>query len=83
MLFEQFCAFVLEKKMKIPKTQKFIKKYKNIAAPPGEQIKAQASPGMSLCDFEAIGQAVSEKIFNDFPKNEPKQSLKNPKITRP
>jgi len=34
---------------------------KKIAAPPGEQIKVQATPGVFLCDFEEIGLAVSEK----------------------
>ena len=35
---------------------------------------------MSMCDFEAIGEVVSEKkIFEDFPKIEPKNSLKKSK----
>lgn len=47
----------------IAKTQKKIEK---IMAPPGEQIKLLESQGHFLCDFEAIVQEVSEKIFKDF-----------------
>jgi len=42
-------------------TQKCIKKLLKIAAPSGEQIMVWAISGELLCDFEEIGQAVSEK----------------------
>ena len=44
--------------------QKFIKKYKKIAAPPVEQIKVWGFPVVSQCNFKAIGLALlEEKIF--------------------
>ena len=43
--------------------KKLEKNWEKNAAPSGEQIKFYGSPGVSLCDFETIGQAVSEKIF--------------------
>ena len=53
-------------------------------APPGEQTKVWGSYSHFLCDFEALVQAISEKIYYRFSKkNANKDPLKSENITAP
>ena len=68
MLFEKCSTFCYGEVDKNRFCRKIYFIEKKIVAAHGDQIKVMGSQGMSLYDFETIGQVVSEKIVKDFPQ---------------